>query len=226
MFPYCFTGVSDTMPSLVQGNRPFGMVLSRLKKAELLALAGALGLEIAQGATVLHLREITKRKLHDDAPLFIYNPDYQNLYTRRELQDLRRTHPAADETDQGAGPGADNQNDSVSQAASHRQSRSRSADTRSGSARAEGPARANSRAATRPVQDNEDRASNVARQGNDRRGGLESSGEMIVFEIPIHLGMKGRESVGYLDTTRPVDGHVDPCRTRYTVTERYLPQSA
>jgi hypothetical protein len=126
---------------------------------------------------VLQLREITKRKLQDDAPMFIYNPDYQSLYTRKELQDLRRAHPAADATVHGAGPGADNQNDSVSQAATQRHSRSRSADSRSGSVRAEGSARVNPRASARPAQDGGNRDSNAPQQENGERDGPESSGE-------------------------------------------------
>jgi hypothetical protein len=160
------------------------MVLSRLKKAELLVLAGALGSDIAQGATVLHLQEITKQKLQDNAPMFIYNPNYQGFYTRKELQDLRRAHPAAAGSDHAAGPGADNQNDLVSQAASQQQSRSQSADSRSGSVQAEGLACANPRASVGTAQDSGDRAPNILQRDNGRRDGPESSGENINFENP------------------------------------------
>jgi hypothetical protein len=149
------------MPLLVQRDQPFGMVLSQLKKAELLVLTEVLGLEIAQGAMVLHLQEITKQKLHDDAPMFIYNPNYQSLYTRKELQNLRRTHPAADRTVHRAGPGANNQNDLALQAALQQQSRSQLAESRSGSVQAEGLARTNPRASARPTHDSGDQASNI-----------------------------------------------------------------
>jgi hypothetical protein len=171
-----------TMPSLIQREQPFGRVLSRLKKAELVALAGLLGLEAIRGATVLHLREITKWKLHNDAPLFIHNPNYQNLYTKRELQDLRRIHPA------GSGKGKEgkaedqqcnNPDNSISQAASQHHSRSRSERGASRAAALIWSEPANVEAPAGLAQGVREQTANAA-PGNDPGGkGPESSGETL-----------------------------------------------
>jgi hypothetical protein len=213
------------MPLLAQRDRPFRMVLSRLKKAELLVLAGALALEIAQGATVLHLQEITKQKLQDDAPMFIYNPNYQSLYTRKELQDLRQTHPAADRTVHGAGPGADNQIDLASQAALQQQSRSQSAESRSGSVQAEGLVRTNPRASVRPAHNGGDRASNTLQQDNGGRDSPESSGENVNSRtyLPQHEGARERSITA---VPRGLSTDTLICRMWYTVSKCYMLQTA
>jgi hypothetical protein len=197
------------MPSLIQRDRPFGLVLSRLKMAELLVLAGALGLEVAHGATVLHLREMAKWKLQDDAPLYIYNPDYQNLYTRRELQVLRQAHPAEGEAGGEADPQVDNQDDSVSQAHSHH-SRSESADAGPRSAPSRRSERGTTRASMRPAQNAGEQAA-AAGGLNDAGGdGPESSGEICDVRLPVMLGPRSRERLRPLSTRQPSDGRWVP----------------
>jgi hypothetical protein len=76
------------MPPLAPRERPFTKIHSRLSKAELQDLARALRLKVDERATVIRLREITKRRLRSDAYRYISHPDYRRLYTKRDLQDL------------------------------------------------------------------------------------------------------------------------------------------